>query len=57
MPLQFKLYSIKFTNKLLPPAILPFLKLCHRGTHGASATHHPTATRKSHYATWLKSYF
>ena len=35
MPLQFKLYSPKFTNKLLSPAILSFLKLHCRGTHGA----------------------
>ena len=27
MPLQFKLYSLKFTNKLLSSAILPFLKI------------------------------
>ena len=33
MSLQFKAYSPKFTNKLLPPIILPFLKLRHRGTH------------------------
>ena len=33
MPLQFKAYSPKFTNKLLPAAILPYLKVRHRETH------------------------
>ena len=35
MSLQFKVYSPKFTNKLFPPAILPFLKLRRKETHGA----------------------
>ena len=35
MPLQFKAYSQKFTNRLLPPAILPYPKVCHKETHGA----------------------
>ena len=51
MPLQFKLYSLKFTNKLLSPTILSFLKLHHRGTYGAPTAHHPTTARKSHNAT------
>ena len=35
IPLQFKAYSPKFTNKLLQLAILPYLKVRHRETHGA----------------------
>ena len=35
MPLQFKLYSLKFTNKLLLLAILPFPKIRCKGTHKA----------------------
>ena len=35
MLLQFKAYNPKFTNKLLPPAILPYPKIRHRETHGA----------------------
>ena len=34
MPLQSKAYSPKFINKLLLPAILPYLKTHCRGTHG-----------------------
>ena len=41
MPLQFKDNSPKFTNKLLPPAILPYMKVCHRETHGANHSSMP----------------
>ena len=33
--LQFKVYSPKFVIKFLTPAILLFLKICRKGTHGA----------------------
>ena len=42
MPLQFKLYSPKFTNKLLPSVILLFLKLHYKGIHEVSTAHHLT---------------
>ena len=35
MPLQFKTHNPKFTNRLFPPTILPYPKVCHRETHGA----------------------
>ena len=36
MPLQFKAYSPKFPNKLLPQVILPYLKVHHREIHEAN---------------------
>ena len=35
MSLQFKAYSPKFTNKLLPPVILLYPKVHHREIHEA----------------------
>ena len=36
MSLQFKAYNPKFINKLLPLAILPYLKVRHKETHRAN---------------------